>query len=137
MQSDSLWIDLHPLLRDEELLLLRRLDVAGLSHGFIARIFDQNGSMSTTRSLTIGRFPIAEIDRAHARLSTIGSHPLLAGEHGGAVHAHPARAADHHPAALPERERPVDLVLDDVEHVEQARPLGRLDLVVPQRRARP
>ena len=26
-----------------------------------ARIFPQNGSMSTTRSLTIGRFPIAEI----------------------------------------------------------------------------
>ena len=49
-----------------------------------------------------------------------------------AVHAHPARAADHHPAALAVRERAVDLVLDDVEDVEQRRPLGRLDLVLLQ-----
>src|SRR5712691_12111106 len=43
-------------------------------------------------------------------------HPRLAGEHGGAVHAHPARAADHHAAALAVRERPVLTVLDDVEY---------------------
>ena len=84
--------------------------------------------MSTTRSLIIGRLPIAEMtgtwpgldDRLHAR---------LAGEHGAAVHAHAARAADHHAAALAVGERAVDAVLDDVEHVEQRRPLGRLDLV--------
>src|SRR5687767_1330607 len=56
-------------------------------------------------------------------------HPLLAGEDRAAVHPHPARPADHHPAALAVRERPVVAVLDDVEHVEQAGPLGRLDLV--------
>jgi hypothetical protein len=56
-------------------------------------------------------------------------HPLLAGEHGSAVHPHPARAADHHPAALPVRERPVVAILDDVEHVEETSPLGGLDLV--------
>ena len=33
----------------------------GSSHGHIALNFAQKGSMSTTRSLTIGRFPIAEI----------------------------------------------------------------------------
>src|SRR5204862_376451 len=41
-----------------------------------------------------------------------------------------ARAADHHPAALAVRERSVDLVLDDVEDVEEARPFKRLHLVV-------
>src|SRR5687767_1577483 len=56
-------------------------------------------------------------------------HPLLAGEDRAAVHAHPAGAADHHPAALAVRERPVVAVLDDVEDVEQAGPLGRFDLV--------
>src|SRR5207344_3360422 len=46
------------------------------------------------------------------------------------VHPHPARAADHHAAALAVGERPVDLVLDDVEDVEEARPLRGLDLEV-------
>ena len=88
--------------------------------------------MSTTRSLRIGRFPIAEIDRHVARLRDV-VHPRLAGEHGGAVHPHPAGAADHHPAALAEGERAVVLILDDVEAVEERRPLGRLDLVLLQR----
>src|SRR4029077_1009725 len=57
----------------------------------------------------------------------------LACEHRGAVHAHAARAADHHAAALAVRERAVDLVLDDVESVEQRRPLGRVELVLAQR----
>src|SRR5207237_1318844 len=56
-------------------------------------------------------------------------HALLAGEDRAAVHAHPTRAADHHPATLAIGERAVDLVLDQVEDVEQARPLGRVDLV--------
>src|SRR5918911_3725556 len=60
-------------------------------------------------------------------------HALLAREHGPAVHAHAARAADHHPAALAVRERAVVLVLDQVEHVEEAGPLRRLDLVFAQR----
>ena len=60
-------------------------------------------------------------------------HARLAREHGGAVHAHAARAADHHPAALPVRERPVLPVLDDVEAVEQRRLLGRVELVLLQR----
>jgi hypothetical protein len=59
-------------------------------------------------------------------------HPRLAGEDGGAVHPHPARAADHHPAALAVRERAVHLVLDQVEHVEKSHPLGRIHLVLPQ-----
>ena len=44
----------------------------GSSQGFIARSLPQNGSMSTTRSLTTGRFPIAEITGTWPR-STIGS----------------------------------------------------------------
>ena len=60
-------------------------------------------------------------------------HALLAGEHRPTVHAHPAGAADHHPAALAVRERAVEAVLDDVEAVEETRPLGRLELVQLQR----
>ena len=75
---------------------------------------------------------MAEIDRHVARLRDV-VHARLAGEHGRAVHAHPARAADHHAAALAVRERPVVAVLDDVEHVEQRRPLRRVDLVLAQR----
>ena len=59
--------------------------------------------------------------------------PRLAGEHGAAVDAHAARAADHHPAALAVRERAVDLVLHDVERVEQRRLVGDVDLVRPER----
>src|SRR5205823_6785586 len=70
-------------------------------------------------------------DRNVARLRDL-VHAGLAGEHGRAVHPHPARAADHHPAALPVRERPVVTVLDDVEHVEERHPLGRIDLVLAQ-----
>ena len=70
---------------------------------------------------------------ARAQLRDDRLHARLAGEHGGAVHAHAARAADHHPAALAVRERAVDAVLDDVEHVEQRHPLGRVDLVLLQR----
>ena len=60
-------------------------------------------------------------------------HARLAGEDGRAVHAHAARAADHHPAALAVRERAVVPVLDDVEDVEQRRPVRRVDLVLAQR----
>jgi hypothetical protein len=60
-------------------------------------------------------------------------HPRSAGEDGGAVHAHAAGAANHHPAALAIGERAVDAILDDVEDVEQCRPVGRVDLVVLER----
>ncbi len=55
--------------------------------------------------------------------------PHLAGEHGAAVDPHPAGAADHHATALAVGERPVDLVLDDVEGVEERRLLGHVHLV--------
>jgi len=48
------------------------------------------------------------------------------------VHAHPARAADHHAAAFPVSERSVVLVLDDVEAVEQRRLFRRIDLELLQ-----
>ncbi len=47
----------------------------------------------------------------------------LAGELRGAVHVHPAAAADGHPARPAVRERRVDLVLDVVQRVEDL-PLG-------------
>ena len=120
MQSASLWITFICCCETMR-SFSRDLVVAGSSHGLIARILLQNGSMSTTRSLTIGRFPIAEITGTWPAVDD-RLHPLLAGEHGAAVHAHPARAADHHPAALAVGERAVVLVLDQVEHVEQAAP---------------
>ena len=52
--------DVDLLLRDDE-LLLAGIDVAGSRYGLTALIFPQKGSMSTTRSFRIGRFPIAEI----------------------------------------------------------------------------
>src|ERR1041385_906909 len=100
--------------------------------------------MSTTRSLRIGRFPIAEMTgtRPSCAMSYIrvlqartaapsiripheppiiirpsGVPPGLAGEGGGPAHPQPAGAADHHPAALAVRERAVVTVLDDVEAV--------------------
>ena len=60
-------------------------------------------------------------------------HAHLAREHCRAVHAHPARAADHHPAALPVGERAVVAVLDDVEAVEERRLVGGVDLVLAER----
>ena len=59
-------------------------------------------------------------------------HSRLAGEHGGPVHSHAARAADHHAAALAVRERAVVAVLDDVEAVEKRRLFGSVDLVLPK-----
>ena len=51
--------------------------------------------------------PIAEITGT-CPASTIGSIRSFARARPASIH--PTRAADHHPAALPERERPVDLV---------------------------
>ena len=54
----------------------------------------------------IGRFPIGEITGTWP-LWTIGFIRSLQASTARAVHAHPAGAADHHPAALAVRERPV------------------------------
>jgi hypothetical protein len=51
-------------------------------------IFVQKGDMSTTRSLRTGMFPIAEMTGTWPRVDD-RLHPLLAGEDGAAVHAHP------------------------------------------------
>jgi hypothetical protein len=68
--------------------------------------------------------------RDHRDVAALGEglHARLAGEHGGPVHPHPAGAADHHPAALAVGERAVHAVLDQVEDIEERRPLGRVDL---------
>ena len=125
VDAERLLVDrVHPLLRDDVLRPRPAPSSRGSRYGWIACIFCQNGSMSTTRSLTIGRLPIAEMTGT----LTVGDEvvdPHLAGEDGAAVHAHPARAADHHPAALPVGERAVDLVLDGVEGVEQRRLVRR------------
>ena len=102
----------------------------GSSQGLTrAHLLFQKGSMSTTRSFSTGMFPIAEITGTWPA-SAIRLHALLAGQDCAPVHPHPAGAADHHPAALAVGERPIVLVLDQVEHVEQARPLGRVDLIL-------
>ena len=51
----------HPFLRDPVLPSACGTLYPGCRYGLTARNLAQNGSMSTTRSLTIGRFPIAEI----------------------------------------------------------------------------
>ena len=91
----------------------------------------------------MGHYSVARVTRAWyiaCRSKDLGSEPIartilgtplvLFREHGRAVHAHAARAADHHPAALAVRERPVVPVLDDVEAVEERRLLRRADLVL-------
>ena len=60
----------------------------------IERIFPQNGSMSTTRSLTIGRFPIAEITGTWPD-SAISTHARLAGEDGA-----PSMRIPHEPQII-------------------------------------
>ena len=131
MQSDSLWIDVHPLLRDDVLLLGRpvearleaRLDRADLPPERLHVDDEVLDDRQVPHRGDHGDVPVSG-DVVHAR---------LAGEHRAAVHAHPARAADHHPAALAVRERAVDAVLDDVEAVEQRRLVGHVDLVRPER----
>ncbi len=122
MQSDSLWIDVHRSCETTFSFSVVR-SRRGSRYGWIARIFCQNGSMSTTRSLTIGRFPIAEITGTCPSRGDVRD-ARLAGEHGAAVDPHAAGAADHHPAALAVRQRAVDLVFHGVERVEQRRLVG-------------
>ena len=60
MQSASLWITSNSSGATRNSLPSGGSAYPGWRYGFIARIFCQKGSMSTTRSLMIGRFPIAE-----------------------------------------------------------------------------
>jgi hypothetical protein len=57
-------------------------------------------------------------------------HRRLARQHGAAVEAHAARAADGHAAGLAVRERAVAPVLHRVEHVEERGLDGHLDGVL-------
>ena len=97
----------------------------------MAFTFDQNGPMSTTRSLTIGRFPIAEITGT-CPASAMSTIRVLQ-----ASTAAPSMRMPHEPQIIIRqlfavRERAVVAVLDDVEAVEKGRLLGRVDLVLPK-----
>src|ERR1044072_8098445 len=61
MQSASLWITFMRSCETRNSLPPGGCWQPDSSHGFIACILFQNGLMSTTRSRTIGRFPIGEI----------------------------------------------------------------------------
>jgi hypothetical protein len=107
----------------------RRLFVAGLEPGLDRADLRPERLHVDDEVLEHGHVPHRRDDR-HVAAVDDRLHALLAGEHGAAVHAHAARPADHHATTFPVGERPVEAVLDDVEDVEQARPLGRLDLEV-------
>ena len=69
MQSDSLWIT---FIRSCEITCSSSgsgTSYPGCRYGFIALNFAQKGSMSTTRSRTTGRFPIALITGTWPRLA--------------------------------------------------------------------
>ena len=97
-----------------------------------ARILPQKGSMSTTRSFTIGMFPIAEIT---------GTWPDSAMSTIRVLHAStaaPSMRIPHEPQIIIRQllryaSVPSWLVLDDVEDVEQRRPVRRVDLVLLER----
>ena len=84
--------------------------------------FVQNGFMSTTRSLRTGMLPIGEMTGTWPR-STIGFIRSLQ-----ASTARPSMRIPQEPQIiirqLLRRERAVDRVLDDVEDIEEAGPLG-------------
>ena len=124
--------DVHPLLRDAVLASVVRPVEARLEIR-LHRLELVPERLHVDDEVLEDRQVAHRGDRRHlARLRDL-VHPHLAREHGGAVHAHAARAADHHPAALPVRERAVVLVLDDVETVEERRLLRRVELVLLQR----
>ena len=126
--AERLLVDhVHLLLRHDP-LALRRLVVAGVEPGLdVADLLPERAHVDDE---VLDDREVAH-RRDHGNVSRLDDrlHPLLAREHGAPVHAHPAGATDHHPAALAVGQRSVVAVLDDVEHVEQAGPLGRLELV--------
>ena len=124
--------DVHPLLVDAVLLAVLRALVAGLQVRLDRLELVPEGLHVDDEVLDDRQVAHRGDDRDTALLRDV-VHARLAREHRRAVHAHPARAADHHAAALAVRERAVDLVLDDVEAVEERRLVRRVDLVVAQR----
>ncbi len=124
--------DVHPLLRDAVLAAVLRALVAGLQVR-LDRLELVPERLHVDDEVLHDRQVPHRRDHRHAALLRDVVHARLAREHSRPVHAHAARAADHHPAALPVRERAVVLVLDDVEAVEERRLFRRVDLVLPQR----
>ncbi len=129
--AERLLVDHVHLLLGDDALLLRRLVVARVEPGLDRADLVPERIHVHDEVLEHRHVPHR---RDHGHVARVGDrlHALLAGEDGAAVHAHPAGAADHHPAALAVGERAVVLVLDQVEHVEQAGPLGRVHLVLAQ-----
>src|SRR6185437_12977757 len=123
--------DVHALLTDQVLAPVGRLLVAGLQIGVDGPELLPERPHVDDEVLDDRQVPHRRDDGDTPFLCDV-VHPHLAGEHGGAVHPHAARAADHHPAALTVGERAVVAVLDDVEAVEERRLLGSLDLVLAQ-----
>src|SRR6266508_408349 len=121
----------HLLLRVAE-LPLRDLLVAGVEPRLHAADLRPERRHIDDEVLEDGHVPHRRDDRDVAPLDD-RLHPLLAREDRASVHAHAARAADHHATALAEAERAVDLVLDDIEDVEEARPFRSLHVVVLER----
>ena len=106
--AERLLVDrVHPLLRDD-VLLLAGIGVAGLERRRDRADLSPEGLHVDDEVLHDRHVPHRRDHRHVARLGDV-DHPRLAREHGRAVHAHAARAADHHPAALAIRERPVVL----------------------------
>jgi hypothetical protein len=122
----------HARLVDAVFLAVRRLFVAGLQKRIDAAELLPERLHVDDEVLDDRQVPHRGDHRHVTGLHDV-VHPGLAREHCGAVHAHAARATDHHPAALAICERAVLLVLDHVEHVEQRDPLGRLELVLLER----
>ncbi len=132
VDAERLLVDgVHAVLRDLVLLAVGRHVVAGLQVRLHRLELLPEGIHVDDEVLDDRQVAHRGDRRDLARLRDV-VHAHLAGEHGSAVHAHAAGAADHHPAALPVRERAVDLVLDDVEAVEERRLLGSVDLVLLQ-----
>ena len=129
--AERLFVDhVHLLLRDDA-LLLERLLVARIEPRLHPSDLPPEGIHVDDEILDHRHVPHRRDHRHVTGLRDV-VHARLAGKDGGTVHAHAAGAADHHPAALAIRERAVVLVLDDVEHVEERHPVGRLDLVALQ-----
>jgi hypothetical protein len=117
----------HALLADQVLTAVRRFLVTRLQERIDRLELVPERAHVDHEVLDDRQVPHGRDDRHTTFLHDV-VHAHLAREHGGTVHPHPARAADHHPAALPVGERPVVAVLDDVEAVEERRLLGCVDL---------
>ena len=133
VDAERLLVDhVHPLLRDPVLLAVLRLVVARLQVR-LHRLELRPEGIHVDDEVLDHRQVAHRRDHRHVAGVRDVVHPHLAGEHGAAVHPHPAGAADHHPAALAVGERAVVAVLDDVEAVEERRLLGRVELVLAER----